>query len=1280
MKIHEKIGFALFLIVTSFISQELNAQDYEWGAVFGGTANQISTSIDVDASRNVYSTGRWRNGTVDFDPGPGTSNLTAGAEWDGYVQKLDANGNFLWVRQIGGTLSVTPLELKVDASGNVIIVGYFEGTVDFNPGAGTNNRTSVGNLDIFILKLDASGNFLWVRTFGSVDEDMAQGVDLDSSGDILIGGKFRQTIDFDPGPGVSNTTSAGNSELFVLRLDTNGNFVWVKSYGGIDNENLRAITVDGNGNIYTVGHIQGTADLDPGPGVFNITAIFLASHFVQKLDASGNFVWGRVVTDGVFNVINDVAVDIAGNVYTSGEFQNTTDLDPSAATANFTASGTRDGFVQKLDAAGNYVTAFIISSAGFDETGPLSTDALGNVYLTGAINATFDFDPGPGTAIINPTSQTGFVQKINATGDFVWVIALEATNNTEYESIALDDETSIYLLGNFGGTVDLDPGVSVDNYSVSGSGFGYSFQKLRQCETSGTDIVSACGSYTWIDGNIYTTSNNTATFTLTNAAGCDSLVTLDLTINSSTSGTDAVTACDSYTWIDGNTYTTSNNTATFTLTNAAGCDSLVTLDLTINNSTSGTDVITACDSYTWIDGNTYTASNNTATVTLTNAIGCDSVVTLDLTINNSTVGTDVIAACNSYTWIDGNTYTASNNTATFTLTNTVGCDSLVTLDLTINSSNSGIDVVTACDSYTWVDGNTYTASNNTATFTLTNASGCDSLVTLNLTLNNSTSGTDVITACDSYTWIDGNTYTASNNAATYTLTNAVGCDSIVTLDLTINNTTTGTDLVTACDSYTWIDGNTYTASNNTATFMLTNALGCDSLVTLDLTINNTTTGVDVINSCYDYTWIDGNTYTASNNTATYTLTNAAGCDSLITLDLTIEDVIAPTASNPDTAWVECIADAIIDVTVVDDAMDNCIPQPIVTYVSDVITGNGCQDTITRTYNVADDYGNNIDVVQIIIVEDVTPPTASNPFTVNIQCASDMPAPAVGWVSDEADNCTAQPLVTWVSDVSDGLTCPETITRTFSVSDDCGNSITVAQLIVINDIVAPVADIASLPTETSYCNVSLTPPTATDNCDGTVIGTTTTSFPINSVGTTNVVWEFADACGNTSTQTQVVIIEQMEVGVTIANDAITLISDNAEIGVTYQWLDCISDEVVLGATNKNFTPTYGSDFAVITAIGSCSDTSACFNSTVGLEEVSAPSVVVYPNPVNGGMIHIETTAAIVNVTLMDMTGRTIPLHENETFQSINVSHVKTGNYLMYIETAEGRVIKDISVVR
>lgn len=256
----------------------------------------------------------------------------------------------------------------------------------------------------------------------------------------------------------------------------------------------------------------------------------------------------------------------------------------------------------------------------------------------------------------------------------------------------------------------------------------------------------------------------------------------------------------------------------------------------IESETEGIDVQEACDSYTWIDGNTYTESDFSATHTLLNIYGCDSIVSLNLTLHHSDSITDTQGSCDSYTWIDGNTYTESNDSATFTLTNIHGCDSVITLNLTIYN-NESIDVQSACDSYTWIDGITYTESNFEATQTLTNIYGCDSIVTLNLTLGTSNSSTDTHTACNSFTWIDGVTYTESNDEATHLLTNVHGCDSLVTLDLTIWNNDTSIETYSACEPFTWIDGITYTESNFEAMHTLTNIHGCDSVVKLNLTLN-----------------------------------------------------------------------------------------------------------------------------------------------------------------------------------------------------------------------------------------------------------------------------------------------------------------------------------------------------------------------------------------------------------------------------------------------------------
>ena len=378
--------------------------------------------------------------------------------------------------------------------------------------------------------------------------------------------------------------------------------------------------------------------------------------------------------------------------------------------------------------------------------------------------------------------------------------------------------------------------------------------------TSYTDMHIACDEFVWNDVT-YTQSNNTATFTTINAAGCDSVVTLNLTVNYSSEGVVEETACNSFVW-HGTNYTESTED-TYESVNAAGCDSVTTLYLTINHC--ATTTVTACDSYIWsITGDTYTESD-------TYIEGND---TLILTINHSNTGIETVTACDRYDWFEHTNLTVSSNDLTHEFTNVEGCDSIVTLNLTVNYSNTGIDEQVACDSYEWIDGETYTANNTVAQYTLENAAGCDSVVTLNLTINYSNTGVDEQIACDSYEWIDGVTYTESNNEATFTLENAAGCDSVVTLNLTVNYSTTGIDEQIVCDSYEWIDGNTYTESNNTATFTLENAAGCDSVVTLNLTVNYSNTGIDEQTACDSYTWIDGIEYTASNNEATFTLENS----------------------------------------------------------------------------------------------------------------------------------------------------------------------------------------------------------------------------------------------------------------------------------------------------------------------------------------------------------------------------------------------------------------------
>ncbi len=401
---------------------------------------------------------------------------------------------------------------------------------------------------------------------------------------------------------------------------------------------------------------------------------------------------------------------------------------------------------------------------------------------------------------------------------------------------------------------------------------------------SRTDSMTVCSNnlpYTYADTLI--ADAGTYTFTYLDQYGIDSTVTLHLTINHSTTGDTTAVACDSFTWWNTN-YTNSTNEATHTLTNAAGCDSVVTLHLTINNPVHTATTEAACESYTW-NGSPYTASGD-YTYNHLDVNGCTQVDTLHLTINNPVHTVTTEAACESYTW-NGTAYAVSGD-YTYGHTDNNCCTQVDTLHLTINNPVHMATTEAACETYTW-NGTPYTSSGN-YTYGHADNNGCTQVDTLHLTVNHSTTGDTAAVACDSFTWWNTN-YTNSTNEATHTLTNAAGCDSVVTLHLTINHSTTGVDVQTACDSYTWIDGNTYTESNFNSQFSILNSLGCDSTVTLNLTVNNSVTVYDTLTIGsnelpYDYY---GNSIEGQGN-FTFEGTTSEGCDSTMHLFVIVNQV------------------------------------------------------------------------------------------------------------------------------------------------------------------------------------------------------------------------------------------------------------------------------------------------------------------------------------------------------------------------------------------------------
>jgi cysteine-rich repeat protein len=329
-----------------FISKLDSAGNFVWAKQLGLTSSDIATGVALDSGGNVYTVGDF-SGTADFDPGPGRYTLTSVGN-DVFISKLDSAGNFVWAKQLGGTSHEYAYGVALDSGGNVYTVGDFSGTADFDPGPGVYNLTLAGAYDVFISKLDSAGNFVWAKQLGGTSHEYAYGVALDSDGNVYTVGYFLGTADFDPGPGVYNLTPAGSNDVFISKLDSAGNFVWANQLGGTSGENATGVALDSGGNVYTGGYFRGTADFDPGSGVYNLTSAGSINAFISKLDSAGNFVWAKQLGGTSDDISTGVALDSGGNVYTVGYFPGTADFDPGPGVYNLTPAGSIDAFISKL--------------------------------------------------------------------------------------------------------------------------------------------------------------------------------------------------------------------------------------------------------------------------------------------------------------------------------------------------------------------------------------------------------------------------------------------------------------------------------------------------------------------------------------------------------------------------------------------------------------------------------------------------------------------------------------------------------------------------------------------------------------------------------------------------------------------------------------------------------------------------------------------------------------------------------------------------------------------
>lgn len=434
---------------------------------------------------------------------------------------------FFWAKSNSSTGNVIAKSVFVDGAGGVYVVGTFEGTTDLDPGPAVLNYTAVAGTDIFIQKFNAAGTLLFVRVIGGSANESANDVVVDPNSNIYVTGSFGATVDFDPGAGVSNLTSAGGLDIFILRLTSAGNWSYSARIGGTGDD--QGLTVCANAGAFAIGgtFIGNNIDFDPGAGVANLsssgtTAGFMTRYTVgtsftfatlmggsctaSEMDASGNIystgalgpilnvggttlgslggvdiyvskmtaaganVWAKAMGSAAGESGFALAVDASSNVYTSGFFSGTADFDPGAGSATLTSGGSNDIFVSKLDASGNYSWARSFPGVGDDRGIGIDVDLNGNVYTVGYFRNTVDFDPGAGTAnLVSAGIVDGFVSKLDPSGNYVWAQSISSASSEAIYNVYVDAPGNIHFCGYYSSTCDFDPTGATFNLTSAGN-------------------------------------------------------------------------------------------------------------------------------------------------------------------------------------------------------------------------------------------------------------------------------------------------------------------------------------------------------------------------------------------------------------------------------------------------------------------------------------------------------------------------------------------------------------------------------------------------------------------------------------------------------------------------------------------------------------------------------------------------------------------------------------------------------------------------------------------
>ncbi len=407
-----------------------------WVATVNGDGADNLISCVQDSQGAVFAGGDFY-GTTQFGP---SFSLTSKGGSDVWVAKLSASGKYVWVRSAGGVGPDVGTDVAIDASNAVHITGSIAKQASFGPivlpgGGGLLNYIPS---TVFVSKLDSTGKFLWATGSAAPSTSRGRSVVVDAKSNVYSSGSFINKISW----GSTTLQSAGMTDPYFVRFDTNGKAVWATSGGGIAEDSSRKIGLDSGGNIVAFGNHKSSSLYFGASKIANVTQ----GLFMTKIDPAGKFLWASHIVTGSIAGINDVVVNSDGSAYLPGTPMSKTF---TVGTKSYWNVGDNDIFLAKIAGSGKVNWSVTAGSVYADHASGAAVDSNGNVYVTGGFRGLVSFGLTVLKSVAN--SHDVFVAKYSSTGKLLWVVSTGGDGLEDGQCIAVDKNGHVIVGGNFMG-------------------------------------------------------------------------------------------------------------------------------------------------------------------------------------------------------------------------------------------------------------------------------------------------------------------------------------------------------------------------------------------------------------------------------------------------------------------------------------------------------------------------------------------------------------------------------------------------------------------------------------------------------------------------------------------------------------------------------------------------------------------------------------------------------------------------------------------------------------